>query len=302
MAATPRILLIASPLMSRTPALERALGLTKVMDAALHIIAFDYLEGLAKPELSRSATHNELRSTYPERHRQWLQEQVSKNSHLGLKITTEARWINNVTPEILDYVGEARPDWLIKDVYRESLLARVMFTSQDMHLLHLYPNRLHLVANAQQDVPRQIMVAVDIHHHDDQQPGLNERLIHEGMRLGMECNAQVHLVYAYGLSLADPAEWGKNGGAMTSSAILAQEMYDAMNESFDALAERVGVDREHRHMLIGNPRRALLRFAEAHRVDVMVMGRSDRIAPDKWLGSTTEHVMNKMHSSLLVIN
>jgi universal stress protein E len=302
MATIPRILLIASPLMFRTPAFERALGLTRAMDATLHIIAFDYLEGLALSELANDSARHHLKAIYPERHQHWLEEQVSGNRDLGMNVTLETRWVDHVVPEVLDYLQEAHADWVIKDVQHEPLLARVMFTSLDMHLLHRYSNRLHLVSSARYPVPRQIMVAVDIYHHDDQHPGLNERLIHEGMRLGLECDAEVHLVYAYGLALADPTQWGHGGGMMSSSAILAQEMYEAMAESFDALAEREGIDRDQRHLVIGSPRTSLLRFAEAQSVDVMILGRSDRRGAGKWLGSTTEHVMSKMLTSVLIFS
>lgn len=42
-----RLLLIASPLMRRTPVYDRAAALAKAKGMPLHIVAFDYLEGLA---------------------------------------------------------------------------------------------------------------------------------------------------------------------------------------------------------------------------------------------------------------
>jgi universal stress protein E len=301
MAATPRILLIASPLMSRTPAFDRALGLARAMDAALHIIAFDYLEGLVLSDLASGSVQQRLRDAYPQRHRKWLDQQVSGNRNLGMKVTCETRWIKDVVAQTLDYVGEASPDWIIKDVHQEPLLARVMFTSVDMHLLHRYPNRLHLVTSARCSVPRQIMVAIDLYQQDDQYPGLNERLIREGVRLGLVCSAQVHLVYAYALSMVAPTQWAHGGGMLTSAAALAQEVELAAARRLHALAEHEGLANENCHLLTGSPRRALLRFAEAHYIDMMIMGRSDRFGAEKWLGSTTEHVMSKMSSSLLVV-
>ena len=46
-----RLLLIASPLMRRTPVYDRAAALAKAKGRALHIVAFDYVEGLATPGL-----------------------------------------------------------------------------------------------------------------------------------------------------------------------------------------------------------------------------------------------------------
>ena len=42
-----RFMLVVSPLMENSPAFDRAAALAKASGAALHIVAFDYLEGLA---------------------------------------------------------------------------------------------------------------------------------------------------------------------------------------------------------------------------------------------------------------
>ena len=47
MLQTPRLLLIAPPTMTRTPAFERAAALAVAMQLPLHIVAFDYLQALA---------------------------------------------------------------------------------------------------------------------------------------------------------------------------------------------------------------------------------------------------------------
>ncbi len=47
MSGQARFMLVASPLMEHSPAFDRAAALAKAEDAALHIVAFDYLEGLA---------------------------------------------------------------------------------------------------------------------------------------------------------------------------------------------------------------------------------------------------------------
>lgn len=41
-----RFMLVVSPLMEHSPAFDRAAALAKAAGAALHIVAFDYLEGL----------------------------------------------------------------------------------------------------------------------------------------------------------------------------------------------------------------------------------------------------------------
>lgn len=301
MAIQPRILFIAPPAMKHTSALARSLALAKALDAALHIVAFDSIEGLQAVEWGNTDTQQALLEDVIERHRRWLEACVVSHREHGLKVTTQVVRAEHAVSAILDYVAESKPDWLIKDVHREPLLARVMFTSTDLHLLHRYPGRLHLVSGVINALPRQIMVAVDINPQEGKASGLSDRLVHEGLRLGMQCNAEVHVVFAYGLALADPIQWGHGGGMMVPAALLAEEMYTALQESFEAFAGRHGVDLEHRHMLVGSPKQALLRFAESEGADVIVMGRTDQNVSHTWLGSTVDHVMTRMGSSLLSI-
>ena len=72
-----RILLIAPAEMTRTPAFDRAQALARVSGALLHIVAFDYLEGLATAGMVNEQALEQMRLGYVERHRQWLEDQHS---------------------------------------------------------------------------------------------------------------------------------------------------------------------------------------------------------------------------------
>ena len=63
MAEFERILLIAPPFMNRTPAFDRAASLAKAKSAALHIVAFDYVEGIANAGLVNPTAIEEMRAT-----------------------------------------------------------------------------------------------------------------------------------------------------------------------------------------------------------------------------------------------
>lgn len=55
-----RFMLIVSPLMEHSPAFDRAAALAKAEGAALHIVAFDYLEGLATASLVNDQAREEI--------------------------------------------------------------------------------------------------------------------------------------------------------------------------------------------------------------------------------------------------
>jgi hypothetical protein len=71
-----RFMLVVSPLMENSPAFDRAAALAKASGAALHIVAFDYLEGLATAGMVNEQAREQMRLGYVERHRQWLEDQA----------------------------------------------------------------------------------------------------------------------------------------------------------------------------------------------------------------------------------
>ena len=92
-----RFMLVVPPLMENSPAFDRAAALAKAADAALHIVAFDYLEGLATAGLVNEQALEQMRIGYVERHRQWLEDQARPLRRIGAHVTTEVVWVNDTS-------------------------------------------------------------------------------------------------------------------------------------------------------------------------------------------------------------
>jgi len=90
MAQTQRLLLIAPPTMSHTPAFERAAALAVAMQLPLHIVAFDYLQALAVAGLFAPEQIRLARDGYLRTHRQWLAEQGKLLDNMLKAIDLEA--------------------------------------------------------------------------------------------------------------------------------------------------------------------------------------------------------------------
>ena len=101
MSEQSRFMLVASPLMEHSPAFDRAAALAKAQGAALHIVAFDYLEGLATASMVNEQALEQMRLGYVERHRQWLEEQSRLLRKIGVPVTTEVVWVERPLQEIL---------------------------------------------------------------------------------------------------------------------------------------------------------------------------------------------------------
>jgi universal stress protein E len=302
MSEQSRFMLVVSPLMENSPAFDRAAALAKASDAALHIVAFDYLEGLATASLVNEQALEQMRLGYVERHRQWLEEQARPLRKIGVPVTTEVVWVERPLQEILVHLKEQPMAVLIKALEYESLLSRIMFTPLDIHLLRECPVPLHFVSHAQHALPRRIVAAVDPFHSNTQYKDFNDRILREASKLASTCNAQLDVIYAHDLSSISADEFDFDSSSALFSPGKAKTLFDAQGEAFRELAERNGIAPEQQHMIMGNPAKVLTQYADAYNIDVIVMGRVGHRGVGRLVGSTVEHLLYKMPCSVWVVS
>ena len=297
-----RFMLVVSPLMENSPAFDRAAALAKASGAALHIVAFDYLEGLATAGLVNGQALEQMRLGYVERHRQWLEDQARPLRKIGVHVTTEVVWVERPLQEILIHLKEQPMAVLIKALEHESLLSRLMFTPLDIHLLRECPVPLHFVSHSHNTLPRKIVAAVDPFHSDEQYEGFNDRILREASKLASTCNAELDVIYAHDLSGISADEFGFSNGSAFFSSAKAKVLFDAQADAFRDLAERNGIAPERQHMIMGNPAKVLSSYADAYNIDVIVMGRVGHRGMGRLIGSTVEHLLYKMPCSVWVVS
>lgn len=297
MFGSERLMLIASSSLDRTPAFDRAAALAKAKDATLHIVAFDFVEGLATAGMVHEKALWQMREAYLQRHRDWLEEQAVTLRQTGVSVTVEAAWARLPLDEIMVHIRELNPSLVIKDLAHESWLTRALFTSLDLRLLHECAVPLHLVSRVVHAMPRKVLVAVDAFRLEDQFEDFNATIILAAEKLAAQCDAQLHLLYVHDFSSVLAGQ-----GEIAFGLSTTESVYDAQEAAFDALADRFGVPRERRHFLTGTPARKIVAFAESQAIDVIVMGTVHRDHLTNLLGRTTEHVAYHMPCSLLAIN
>ena len=297
-----RFMLVASPLMQSSPAFDRAAALATAADAALHIVAFDYLEGLATAGMVNEQALEQMRLGYVERHRQWLEDQARPMRKLGVHVTTEVVWVERPLQEILVHLKEQPMAALIKALEHESFLSRLMFTPLDIHLLRECPVPVHFVSHMRHALPRKIVAAVDPFHRDGQFESLNDRIVQEAAKLASICNAELDIIYAHDLSSISSDEFGLRDGSTFFSSRKAKILFDAQADALRELAERNSIPPERQHMIMGNPAKVLTAYTSAHETDMIVMGRVGHRFMDRLVGSTVEHVLYKLPCSIWVVS
>lgn len=302
MSEQSRFMLVVSPLMENSPAFDRAAALAKASGAALHIVAFDYLQGLATASMVNEQALEEMRLGYVERHRQWLEEQARPLRKIGVPVTTEVIWVERPLQEILIHLKEQPMAVLIKALEYESLLSRIMFTPLDIHLLRECPVPLHFVSHVKHALPRKIVAAVDPFHSNTQYKDFNDRILREASKLASTCNAQLDVIYAHDLSSLSAEEFDFDSSSALFSPGKAKTLFDAQADAFRELAERNGIAPEQQHMIMGNPSKVITQYADAYDIDVIVMGRVGHRGVGRLVGSTVEHLLYKMPCSVWVVS
>jgi universal stress protein E len=201
--------------------------------------------------------------------------------------------------DILKTVEDLKPDMLIKDVTLEPLLKRVFITPLDCHLLRECPVPVHLVNQARYSLPHRIVAAVDPFDPSSQISGLNDSIIQTAHALALQCDAPLHLLYAYDLSAAFIGDAPLAGGGWGVDYI--EELRESLHLAFVTLAERYGVPPERRHFVMGLPVPVIDEFVEQYLADVVVMGTVHREGIDRMIGSTTERALYSVPGSILAV-
>ncbi|MGF6092669.1 universal stress protein [Pseudomonas sp. 18173] len=289
-----RLLLILKPSLRYFSALNHAAALAKASGASLHIATL--IPSFKWLSLLEESARELARERYLQDHREWLKSQAKRLRDRDIDVTTEVVWAEDMKQDILDHVAELHPDLLIKEIQHESALKRAFFTPLDWHLLRHCPVPVLLVGGSGFVLPRRVVAAVEVSDSESADNELNERIINQASSLAMQCEAELHLLYACDVA----ADYLADMGSLTL-ADLTKALRRDLEKSFLRLAGRFGVPSDRRHFILGHPVSALSEFANKHNVDVIVMGRVQSHGVDKLLGSTTEHILYQVPCCVLAI-
>ena len=288
------LLLITNPALRQSLAMNHAAALAKASGASLHIAAL--IPSFKWLSLLEEGDRELARERYLQDHRDLLKAQAENLRGRGIEVTTEVAWAEDMKQDIIDRVTQMQPDLLIKEVQHESVLKRAFFTPLDWHLLRHCSVPVYLVGGSGFVLPRKVVAAVEVSDIESADNELNERIIKQACSLAMQCNAELHLLYACDISAAYLADMDG-----LTLADLTKALRRDLEKSFFRLAGQFGVPSDRRHFIKGHPVTALSEFANEHNVDVIVMGRVQSHGVEKLLGSTTEHILYQVPCCVLAV-
>lgn len=290
-----RLLLIIHLALGHSPAITHAAALARASGARLHIAAL--VPSLKLLSLLEDSDREKARERYLQDHRDWLKDQEKLLRGKGIDVTSEVAWADEMKQGILEYVAELQPDLLIKEIQQESVLKRALFNSLDWRLLHQCPVPVYLVGGASHALPRKVVAAVDVSAGEPGHSELNGRIIQQASSLAIQCDAELHLLYAHEMS----EDYLEELSDSLKLSALSKGVRKALEKSFLAFARQYGVPADRRHFVLGHPVTALSEFASQNHVDVIVMGRAQYQGLEHPLGSTTEHILYQVPCSVLAV-
>ena len=291
-----RLLLIADQTLHPSPAMLRAVALAKESGAVLDVRAF--VEPAPVVHLWEEKVDDARYQGYLRRYRRWAADETDRLNEAGVEATVEVVFTTHSLLDILKTVEDLKPDLLIKDVTLEPLLKRVFITQLDCHLLRECPVPVHLVNQARYSLPHRIVAAVDPSDPSTQINGLNDTIIQTANALALQCDAPLHLLYAYDLSPAFNGDAPLAGGWGVD---YLEDLRESLHLAFVTLADRYGVPPERRHFIMGLPVPVISEFVEQYLVDVVVMGTVHRVGIDRMIGSNTERALYSVPGSILAV-
>lgn len=292
-----RLLLVADQTLHQTPAMLRAVALAKASGAALDVRVF--AEPAPVVRLWEDKIDEVGYQRYLRHHRRWVADQLEQLTEQGLKVTVNVVFTTHALLDILRAVADLKPDLLIKDVTLEPLLKRVFITPLDCHLLRECPVPVHLVNEVRYSLPHRIVAAVDPFDPETQISGLNDTIIQTANALATQCDAPMHLLYAYDLSPAFNGDAPLVGAGWGVDFV--EELRQSLHQAFINLADRYGIPPERRHFVMGLPVPVISEFVEQYLADVVVMGTMHRAGIDRLMGSNTERALYSVPGSILAV-
>ncbi|WP_194789979.1 universal stress protein [Pseudomonas sp. UFMG81] len=290
-----QLLVLLTEVNPHSAALRRALALAHANGANVHVLGlFEPVEEhLLREECLSEA---DIKRQFEQYHKQ-LAGLIERHRHSGVTLTHDSLNADDIRSQAIDYISELQPDLVIKNSESAPAMARLFGTPLDFALMRGCKGMMHFVPSAAVSLPQRILIAVDTSFREapSAQERFNRGLVRAAQALALQCGAQLHLLSAYDLS-------GVFASDMSVTEAWIDEMRNALQEPFQALADAEGVAPDCRHFVEGSPVQVIREQVCALDIDVVVMGVVQPRGLAKLLGDTTERIVSHPPCSVLTVH
>ena len=197
--------------------------------------------------------------------------------------------------EVISAVKSEQYDLLVKSVRSSSALSG-LFGTDDIRLLHFCPCPVMILKPGRRASWRSVLVSVDPHVETPVEESLNHSLLDLGASIAEREGAALHLLH-----VQEKALKGHQVDAEVRKSV-EQSQAAAATASMDEMHERVSHVEMQKHLVKGEPHKAIAKFVETHDVDLLVMGSVARSGiPGFFVGNTAEKILEHVDCSVVVL-
>ncbi|WP_306117569.1 MULTISPECIES: universal stress protein [unclassified Roseitalea] len=214
--------------------------------------------------------------------------------------------------EIIRQVIDDGHDLVIKTAEPIDAAHRYLFASTDQHLLRKCPCPVWLVMPESAGPVRHVLAAVDVDDSDADEPGtlsgLNAEIVRSAAAIAALAGATLHLLHVWEAPAEDLVRrWSSDDEGALS---YVRDTLARHEKGLDVLAAQTARtfgdslprSRIRRHLVRGNPRRAIPEQVRALGADILVMGTLTRTGvPGLIIGNTAEDILNVVECSVVTV-
>ena len=285
----------------------RAIWLAKANDARLTLV--DVVEA-APGELANlfgalpGSRAYDVEHEIVEFHRERLTQIAAPVKSEGIE-TTEIVLQGIAFVEIIKRVIRDGHDLVMKGAAGPGERNSLLFASTDLHLMRKCPCPVWVMKQSKRRQYARVLAAVDPEPGNTQKEALNTLIMDLATSLSRNDGSELHVVNAWALEEEDTLRYSGFGRVSKTEVDLLVEARRKRSEA--ALKELLrdypdqGSERE-AHLLKGMPREVIPRFAEKHRVELIIMGTVARTGIQGLIiGNTAEAILNQVACSVMAV-
>lgn len=134
-----------------------------------------------------------------------------------------------------------------------------------------------------------ILVAVDLSEDSN-------RILQRARAVASSAAAQLHIIH-----VIEPLSFAYGGDIPMDFSGIQDEIYQQATQQLDRFAESHGIDKAHRHIVMGRPEVEIHALAEELQADLIVVGSHGRHGLALLMGSTANGVLHGAKRDVLAV-
>ncbi len=218
----------------------------------------------------------------------------------GLQVRIRVRWDYPVHESIVREVLREKSDLVVAESHRHTRLARIVLSNTDWQLIRVCPAPVLLVKTARPYERARVLAAVDPMHAHAKPAELDADILAAAAGLAQAFGGGLDAAHVY--QLATPFTSGVLLEPVPLPVSVTAAQLARIRRGFDSLVAPHGLAKRRRHLRAGNPADEIVAIAEKTEAGIVVMGAISRGGLRRlFVGSTTERVIDRLNSDVLVL-